>query len=369
MKILVFNWRDIENPEAGGAEVQLHEIFKRLSQRGHKVVLLSSRYNGCTKTENIDGVEVIRVGNKFTFNLSVLLYYLLKLRKEKFDIAVDGFSKIPFYTPLFVKKPLIAIIYHIHGKTLFKELPFPVALFIYFSEKLMPLFYKKTLFVTISESTKEELIQMAIPKENIRIVFNAIDHKLYTPGTKSKEPLVIYVGRVKKYKQLNHLIRAFKLLEEKTSTAQLIIAGKGDGYRELKELAKKLALKSARFYGEITDEEKVKIMQKGWIFVTPSMKEGWGISVLEANACGTPAIAYDVPGLRDSIKNKKTGLLVESGNIKALEEAITMTLSDVKLRIELSKNALEYSRQFSWDESAEEIERIIKGVVKGSKAI
>jgi len=362
MDILVLNWRDIKNPEAGGAEVHLHEILRRIAMTHHEVVFVSSKFKNCKDYEVVDGLKVIRIGNKFFFNFSAFWYYMTKLRKEHFDIVIDGVSKIPLYTPLYIKKPLVAIIHHIHGKTLFKELPFLMGAYVYFSEKLIPFFYKHIPFITVSESTKKELIRMGIPKKNIKVIYNAFDHELHKLGKKSEMPLVAYVGRIKKYKQLDLLIKAFRLVKKRLPKAELIVAGKGNCHKELKGLADKLGM-NLELHGEITDEEKVRILQSSWVFVTPSMKEGWGITVIEANACGTPAIAFNVPGLRDSIKNERTGLLVEYDNIKSLSEAIIDILENEHLRKKLSKNAFDYSKQFTWNESTLQVLRLLEGMM------
>ncbi|RLB13547.1 MAG: hypothetical protein DRG35_06745 [Deltaproteobacteria bacterium] len=179
MRILIFNWRDIKNPEAGGAEVHLQEIFKRIAKKGHEVILISSKFNGCKDSEVIDGIKVIRIGNKFNFNFAATFYYLTKLRKEKFDIIVDDISKIPLCTPLYVKKPLIAIVHHVHGRTLFKELPFFMASYVWLSEKLLIPLYKTKKIIAVSESTKKELVKMGIAARNITVIHNGINHELY----------------------------------------------------------------------------------------------------------------------------------------------------------------------------------------------
>ena len=365
MKILAQNWRDIKNSEAGGAEIHLHEILKRFVNKGHEVVLISSKYRGCKNYENVDGIKIIRIGNKYLFNF-IFFWYFIKFRNEDYNIVIDDVSKIPLCMPFYVKKkPVIAIVHHIHGKTLFRELPLFMALYVYLMERiLIPIFYKKSIMITVSESTKNELIKFGIPPKNIHVIYNGIDNR-FSLGNKSNAPHVLYFGRVKKYKRLNYLIKAFKYIKEKIPEAQLVIAGKGDNYKELIELSKELGIfDSINFVGEVSEEEKVKLLQKAWVFVTPSEKEGWGITVIEANACGTPCIAYDVPGLRDSIINGKTGILVkEDGNIKALAEAIVKILLDEELREKLSKNAIEWAKRFSWDRSAEEFEKVIKNVI------
>ncbi|MEM3562501.1 MAG: glycosyltransferase family 4 protein [Candidatus Jordarchaeaceae archaeon] len=361
MRLLVINWRDIRNPEAGGAEIHLHEIFKRVARCGHRVTLLASKYDGCKEEETIDGIRIIRIGTKFTFFLSVFLYYITKFGfgKCNFDFVIDDISKIPIFTPIYVRKPIIAIIHHIHGETLFKELPFFVAVFAYFCELLIPLFYKKTPIVTVSESTKKELILKGLPRENIKIVYNGVNHNLFVPGVKSRKPLIAYVGRVKRYKQLEDLIKAFNMVKKNRENVELIIAGKGDHHEELKKLVEKGNIHSVKIYKNIAEQEKIKILQKAWVYVITSMKEGWGISIIEANACGTPSIAYKTLGLQDAILDKQTGLLVKREDIEELAKTIDKILSDTKLRKKLANNATKWAKNFDWDKSSKKFLKII----------
>lgn len=362
IKILVFNWRDILNPEAGGAEVHLHEIFKRVASMGHEVVVVSSKFNGCRSYEEIDEVKIYRVGGKFLYGAMAPLYYLLKLRKDGFDAIVDDISKVPLFTPLYVKKPLVAVIHHLHGLTFFKELPFPLALPLYILEKMIPLIYRRTPFVTVSESTRNELASRHIRREQIAIVHNGVNSH-FSIGEKAEKPLVVYVGRVKKYKQLNHLIEAFKGVKQEVPEAELIIAGKGDAHEELIELAKKIGVEFTCMK-EISEEEKVKLLQKAWVYVATSMKEGWGISVIEANACGTPVVAYNVAGLREAVKNGKTGYLVNHGNIKELTQKIINILLNHQLRREMSRNSVEWARKFDWQTASTKMLKIIYAITR-----
>ncbi|MEM2146877.1 MAG: glycosyltransferase family 4 protein [Candidatus Jordarchaeaceae archaeon] len=363
LKLLIINWRDIKNPEAGGAEIHLHELFKRIAQRGHQVTLLASRYKGCKEEEITDGIRVIRIGTIFTFPFSVFLFYITKFgfRKNNFDFVIDDISKIPVFTPLYVKKPIIAIMHHIHGKTLFKELPFFMAVFAYICEWLMPFFYKKIPIITVSESTRNELILRGIPKNNIEIIYNGVNHELYVPGKKSEKPLIIYVGRVKKYKQLEDLIKAFSIIKNSGESIELVIAGRGDYHEELKDFVKKIGIDSVKIYRNITEQEKINILQKGWIYAITSMKEGWGLSVIEANACGTPIIAYRVPGLKDAVKNGQTGFLVKNRDIKELANTIEMLVSNTELRKKLTNSTTEWAKNFDWNKSSEKFLQLLNG--------
>ena len=364
MDILIFNWRDITHPWAGGAEVHMHEIAKRWIKRGHKVVLFCGKYENCKEYDEIDGIKIVRKGGKYSVYIYAFLEYLIKFRKGC-DIVIDNINGVPFFTPLYVRKTKIAILHHLVKDIFFKELPLLFGLIGYMAEWLIPTIYRKIHFITVSDSSKEEMIEEGIPAENITIIKNGVS-KAYKPTfAKSSYPHIIYVGRLKRYKRLDYLIKAMKKVEEKVPDVKLSVVGTGEVSTEFKELTNELGLReSITFYGYVNEEEKIKLLQNAWLFVTTAEKEGFGLTVIEANACGTPAIAYDVPGLRDSIKHGKTGLLVESGNIKALSEVIITILEDEELREELSENALEYSKQFSWDESAVQVLNVLGDMMK-----
>ncbi len=363
MKILIFNWRDIKNPDAGGAEVHLHEIFKRIILKGHEVTLISSKFENCKDSEIIDGIKTIRIGNKFNFNITAPIYYIRKLRNQTFDIVIDDISKIPICSPIYINEPMIGIIHHIHGDTLFKELNFIMASYVWLSEKLLIPLYKNKNIVSVSDSTKKELIKMGMLEKNIAVIHNGNNHFEQTESIlssdKSKIPTIIYVGRVKMYKQLDHLIKTFSIVRNDIKNCKLIIAGKGKK-KYLKNIASDLGLNSSvEFYDELSENKKLELLRNAWIFVSPSMKEGWGITVIEANACGTPAIGYNVPGLKDSIIHGYNGLLVKDGDIVELAKTIINVLNDEKLRDKMSIDAIKWSKNFDWDKSTEEFEKIM----------
>jgi glycosyltransferase involved in cell wall biosynthesis len=370
MKILIFNWRDITNPQAGGAERYIHEIGRRLAKK-HETTLWCGKYPGCKKVEEIDGIKIIRNGGGikvgfFDPTIYVLagLDYLSKLKAEKFDLVIDSVSGLPFFTPLFAKGPKIGILHHLHRGIFFREVSFPAALISYLGERTIPMLYRGVHFVTVSESSRQELIDLGLSPSKIAIIHNGVDSSLSSRKyKKSNYPHVIYFGRLKGYKRLELLIKAMKLVIKEVPDARLTIAGSGDAKTELTKLVKELGFGkySVTFKGFISEKEKAELLGSAWIFVTPSSKEGWGITVIEANACGTPAIGYDVPGLRDSIKNGRTGLLVEKdGDVKALAESIVKVLENQELGRNLSKNAFEWSKNFSWDKTAGEFAKILE---------
>ncbi len=365
MKILIFNWQDKKNPLSGGAEVHLHEIFSRVAKSGHEVTLFCSSFKGAKKEEFIEGIHVIREGGRYLFNFRVFYKYFTKFRHEKFDVVIDDMNKIPFFTPLFVREPLYFIVHHIFNKSIFLEVPWPIAFYVYLMEKL-GLFigrWKKIRVIVVSPSTKKELIQKGFEADNIKIIYNCVDHNQYQPDETKRNitPLIGYVGRIKKYKSIEHLIRAFAGLVRDNYNAELIIVGDGDNRLSLENLSKELGIaKNIGFTGFVDETTKVALIQKMWFEVNTSSKEGWGLTVIEANACKTPVIASNVPGLRDSVRDGETGILYEYGNINELTEKIKFLLDDSDLLTKLSNNAYAWSQKFKWENAAKDMIDILE---------
>jgi len=354
LKILAINWQDLRNPQAGGAEVHLQEILKRIAARGNEITLLCSSFDGAPEEEEIDGIRIIRKGSRYNFNL--VLPFILKsiLKKEKYDIVIEDINKIPFCSPLFHNLPLLVVIPHLFATTVFKEINFALGLYIYFSEKPIPCVYRNKQFMVISESTKDDLVKRGIEEKDIFVVKCGIDHQLYKPGgEKYSFPAIAYVGRIKKYKSIQHLILAFRLVLQRLPDSTLFIVGEGDYLFHLKKLSKQLGLEDKiEFTGYVSQQEKVERLQSSHLAVCPSLKEGWGLTNVEANACGTVVVASNVPGLKDSVVDGKTGLLFRYGDIEDLAKKILNVLSNRSLENKLIQGGLEWARNFSWDEAA-----------------
>lgn len=352
MRILIFNWRDIRHDWAGGGEVYVHELAKRWIQSGHSVTLFCGQNAGIPlkQREDVDGVHVIRFGNRFSVYLWAVIYYFKELRQQH-DIVVDVQNGIPFFTPLFSGKPKLAVVYHVHGKQFFIELPFPLNVFGYMIERfIFPLIYHFVTIQVISKSTKKDLLQLHVPEKNIHIVYcgmnknssNKIQVKKFTT------PTILYLGRIKKYKRVDSLVAIFKNVLIVQPKAKLIIAGWGTEASSVVNLAMMSPMRRhIHILGPVSELEKKQLLSKSWVFVNPSINEGWGISVIEANLYGTPAVAYRVQGLRESIRHKKTGLLVR--NEREFSEALISILSNKALRFSMNNNAKKWASKFSWD--------------------
>jgi glycosyltransferase involved in cell wall biosynthesis len=368
MKILVLNWQCIKNPFGGGAEVHLHEIFSRVASRGHEVTLFCCEFDGCLKEETIDGIRIIRKGQRNTFNFGVKKEYRERFSKEGYDIVIDDINKIPFYTPRFVCEPLLAISHHFFGISIFREAGLISGLYVYLSEWLVNFIYKNTPFVVVSESTLDEFIERGFDRKNFSIVMNAIEQNNFPMAVQPKYdfPCVVYFGRLKKYKSVDHLVRAFAQIHERFPEAQLHFIGRGDFQPELERLAEELGVNNKTiFHGFVSEEDKVELLSKSHIIVNTSMKEGWGITNIEANGAGTPVVSANVPGLRDSVKEGQSGLLYEYGNIDELASKIELLLSDKQLLDKLSQGAVDWAKEFSWDKSAEKMIEVCEKVIRG----
>lgn len=356
MKILVINWQCIKNPLGGGAEVHLHEIFKRIAAKGHEVTLFCSRYPNSEEHENIDGINVIRKGERNFFNFLVPMFYNQYFKNINYDIIIDDINKVPFYTPLYVKKPLLAVSHHFFGKSIIKEAGRVVGSYILLAEKMVDYIYKNTRFAVVSQSTLDEFKERHFNISNFTIVPNAIEPANFPMkiGKKAEKPTIAYFGRLKKYKSVDHLFFAFKNVLNIVPDAQLCIMGRGDFQPYLEKLAGELNISDkVVFHGYVTEEEKINLLSLAHCAVNTSMKEGWGITNIEANACGTPVISANSPGLRDSVKNGISGLLYKYADINELSDNIIKILTNQNLLNSLSEGAVEWAGSFSWDKSSD----------------
>jgi glycosyltransferase involved in cell wall biosynthesis len=348
LNILWLNHRDPKHPFAGGAEVRIQEIGKRLVQNGHSVKLVCERWPGSEKTEFLDGIEVLRIGNKYTIHLEVP--FLVKSFDG--DVVIDDMAHaLPWESQFFTPKPVIGQVHHVHQGVLDFELNPIIAKTLTLSERAIK-YYKSVIAVSLS--TKQALINLGVNKNRVRVIPNGVDTNFYKPTTKSAIPTILWVGRVKRYKRVEHVLSAFNLIEKLLPEAQLFIVGNGDYLESVKSYAAKLGLKNVFFSGFVDEKKKASLMASSWVTVSSSFVEGWGMTMTESAACGTPAVAYDVPGLRDSVSNNETGLLVDDGNVRALAQNLLRILQDEQLRVRLGVNALERTKQFSWNKVAQE---------------
>ncbi len=365
MRLLVINWQDRENPLAGGAETHLHEIFGRLTRQGFDVTLLCGGWPNAPATAELDGMHVHRAGTRYTFPFMARAAYRDLVRQQSFDLIVEDINKVPLYTPRWTTTPVVALVPHLFGDTVFQEAPFPLAALVWTLERPIPRVYRHAPFQAISESTADDLGARGIPREHIRVIYCGIDTNHFSPlpEARAPQPTFSYLGRLKRYKRVDLVLRGFRALN--MPSARLEIAGAGDDRRRLEELTASLDLsQQVTFLGRISEEDKLDLLRRSWALVFTSPKEGWGITNLEAAACGTPVVASNSPGIRESVRDGETGFLVPHGDAAALAGAMRRLAEhpdDVKT---LGLNAREFALGFTWERAARETAAHLTNIVR-----
>jgi glycosyltransferase involved in cell wall biosynthesis len=366
VRILLVNWQDRENPQAGGAEIHLHEIYGRLATRGHEVALLCGGWPGCPPRATLDGIDVHRVGTRHSFPFVAHRYYSRMLNGWA-DVLVEDINKIPLYTTRWRAPHVVALVPHLFGSTAFQEFPAPMAGAVWLAERPLGRMYRDVPFQAISESTADDLVQRGIPRASIEVIYPGIDTVAYTPNPAERAPVptFAYLGRLKKYKGVHLVIQAFA--EMAVPNATLEIAGAGDYRPELEKLAQSLDLGTrVRFLGRISESDKLSLLRRAWALVFASPKEGWGITNLEAAACATPVVASNSPGIRESVRDGHTGFLVPHGDVPAMGAAMRRLAESRDLVDTLGFTARTFAESFTWERAAEETERHLLGQLGGS---
>lgn len=361
MNILAVNWLDVANPLAGGAELHFFEIFRRLAERGHRVTLICSGWSGGPREAEIQGIAVHRHGGRHSFAVRGRGAVRRALHEERQDIIVEDINKLPLYLPTLTTLPVYIIVPHLFGTTAFREASWPVAAIVWLAELAIPAAYRRAAFQAISDSTRDDLVARGIPAEGIRVIHPGVDATWYVPDPavpRAPVPTFLYVGRLKRYKGLDTLLRALASAHRAKADIQLAIAGDGDDRDRLEGLTKALGIASAvRFLGYVDEERKRDLFRTAWAHIFPSPKEGWGLSNVEAAACGTPAIASDSPGLRESVRNGQTGTLVPHGDVAALASALLRYARDPQLVESLGGAARRFAGTLSWSRAADQTEQ------------
>lgn len=366
MKILIFSERDIEHPWGGGSPLNIHEQAKRWVAMGHEVTMITTRPRGASYRATIDGLKVYRAGNRYTVYFCAAFLYLIGLRKRA-DVVIDIINGIPFFTPLFSRRPKLAILHHVHREMFIIELgPYLGRFGRAIEQYIVPIMYRHVPFITSSKSTLTHMKKLLYRGDrlDVSVVYNGIDHDFYVPTSEKKErPTVLYLGRVKKYKRVTLLISMMERVRKEIPDAELIIAGGGDAVQEGQGAVERLGASDyIHFLGWVSEEEKLSLYQTVWTIASASLVEGWGLTVVEANAAGTPAVAFDVPGLNESIKHGETGLLARDED-EFVSNLIEL-LSDESRRSTLRRGAINWASEFDWDNTAKQTILALEEVIE-----
>ncbi len=371
MRLLILNWMDRTHPLSGGAEIHLHELFGRLARRpGWEITLVASRVDGAPAIAEVDGIQVHRAGGRYGYTLAAPRKARELLSRHPFDLVLEDLNKVPLFAPLWSPVPVAVLVHHLFGGTAFQEAGLPIAAATWLLERPVPRVFRGCPVVAVSESTKSDLVARGMDPGAITVIPNGIDPERLTPhpeGERFPEPTLLYLGRLKRYKRVDLPIRAMARLAEAGIPARLLIAGKGDNEPALRAEAARLGLGEdrVRFLGFVSDEEKLDLFRRSWVHLLTSPKEGWGIANLEAAACGTPTVASDAPGLRDSVVDGTTGYLVPHGDEEALVRRISHLLNDGDMRRRMGREARAFAETLSWDRAADRMEGWLGEVAGG----
>jgi glycosyltransferase involved in cell wall biosynthesis len=358
MKILHVNHRDIRHPKMGGLENVVHELSRRWVKQGHEVTILCSGFDGGSAEEVIEGIRIFRIGREEYFNF-IAGPWLKRRNALGADVVLEHLSKVACFVPRFLPNHCcMAHVPHLFGKTIYEEVSFLTASYVYFMERRISKGYGHLPIWALCQTTADELVHMGIAKERIQVISGGVDTAFFSTNLEPTiHPTAIYVGRLRKYKGLVHpLLDAWRVVLQKHPQARLQIVGKGDYEKTLREEIHRYGLEtSIDILGYVSEERKRELYRSAWFVVYPSAKEGWGLPVIEAGALGVPTIASNSPGLKEAVKDSETGLLVPHGDVPALAQGMLRLIEDTALRQRLGEASKIWSRQFDWDVMAKQV--------------
>ena len=360
-RVLFLNWRDLSNPAAGGAEAYAEQIARRFAAAGCHVTLFTSAYGRSSPYDWADQYLVVRQGGRFGVYAAAARH--LRRYRRHYDAVVDFQNGIPFFAPLWAPgTPVICVIHHVHQAQFGMYFPWPVSVVGRLLEgPVSRRVYRDGPLVAVSPSTRAEIRRQLGLRGPVHIVPNGIDPPLPGRTPRAAAPAIAIVTRLVPHKQLHLLVQAIPALLSRWPDLRVDIAGEGPVRAALQDDVRRLGLDGiVRLPGRVSEQAKSDLLSRAWLTVVPSLAEGWGLTVLEANAAGTPALAFDVPGLRDSVRNGLTGWLVapDQGLVTPLTRALE-ELADSRRQKAFADQCRRWASRFTWDSSAERLAAVL----------
>jgi glycosyltransferase involved in cell wall biosynthesis len=368
LSILIFSWRGPQHPHAGGAEIVTHEHAKAWVKKGHQVTLFTSTFDQALAEENIDGVRIVRRGSQIlSVQLQAFFWYLFG-QSQTFDLVIDQFHGLPFFTPLFVRSKKMAFIHEV-TKDVWRYNPLGEPFHSIVSwlgqigePAIFRFFYKKIPFMTVSASTKSELVEYGVPPAAIQVVHNGF-HQVKT-SKKNNRSVITFIGAIAKDKGIEDAIKVFALLKNLSFSFWVIGKHDDEYFRKIKKLVETYDLKKrVKFWGYVTQSKKFELLSRSFLVVNPSVREGWGLTVIESAAVKTPTVAYRVSGLKDAIVHGKTGILVNQKTPESLAQAIKKIYEDQSFYRKLQIQGYQWSKKFNWLKATKQSTSLIEKIV------
>ncbi len=348
MRFLMLNWRDPKNPLSGGAERVTQADLSALHPRGHEVIWYANEFEGCKHEEIVDGLQIVRGGGRGESIVQARRWY----RQQKpFDLVIDQHHGIPWFAPWWSGTNCIAYIHEVLGPIWGAFYSWPLSTIGRIQERWTHRLYRKVPFWVPSDSTKQALHQNGV--REVKVIPNGTDTTPLPelePKPLGKPVRLVVVSRLAPNKRVDHALAATRILRERGVPAELTIVGGGEIENELRRTAAHPALAGhVNFAGRLSEREKNEQLRAAHLLVHTSLREGWGLNVIEANAMGAPAVVYPVGGLVDSTVHGTTGIVTSTESPAAVAEAVQALLGDLPLYERLRRTAWERSRTFQWN--------------------
>ncbi|MET7671686.1 glycosyltransferase family 4 protein [Micromonospora luteifusca] len=373
--VLFLNWRDTRNPEGGGSEVYVEQIAGALVGRGYRATLLCATHSaGEAEEVTAAGVRVLRRGGRHTVYLRAALVYLAgalgfgpltRRRGGRPDLIVDVGNGLPFLSALYARRPVIALVHHVHREQWPVVLGRWLARFGWWVESwLAPRVYRRCQYVTVSSATRDELAVLGVDPARVAIVHNGTPDMTIEPTARSAQPSLVALGRLVPHKQVEVALRTVAALAGELPELTLVVAGQGWWEPQLRQVAADLGVTDrVRFTGFVSDAEKRELLATSWVALTPSLKEGWGLTIVEAGALGTPTVAFrGAGGVEESLIDGETGLLADDdGDFVA---KVRLLLTDEAYRDAMGSAARAHAARFTWSVSGDTFAALVTRAAK-----
>lgn len=360
MHVAFLTWRDSTHPDGGGSEVFVEQVARGLVERGHRVTLVCARHGAAPAREDLDGVTLLRMGGRLTVYPRGLLWLLRQRRTRPVDAVVDVINGLPFGTPLVRRHGVVALVHHVHQaqwRIIYPGLRGRIGWFI--ESRLTPLLYRGRPHLTVSEASRRDLTRLGIPREAITVARNGLS-SVASPVPTSDTPRLVVLARLVPHKQIEHAVEVLARLRAELPTLELDIVGEGWWHDQLVAAVRAHGVaEHVHLHGHVSDTERDRLLARAWLMLLPSVKEGWGLAVLEAAAQRTPTVAYRYAGgVTESVVDGETGLLVD--DLEGMVDATRRVLSDPSLRVALAEAAAVRAREFDWDSTTEVVESVLE---------
>jgi len=364
LRVLFLNWRDTRHPEGGGSEVYVENVARSLAAAGHEVTIFCAMYEGAAGHETVDGVRFVRAGTK----LSVYAEAIKHVRRRAFgdlDVIIDVQNGIPFMSRAVCgDTPVVVLVHHVHREqwpVVYDPLRSRVGWWI--ESRLAPRLYRDCTYVAVSEKTREELTELGVGAQRIHVIHNGIEAAPGLDVEPSEHPHIAVVGRLVPHKRVEHVLRAAAILRRRHPGLRISVVGDGWWSPRLQAVADALGVSDiVDFHGFVDEKTKHRVYASSWVLALPSLKEGWGIVVMEAATHAVPSVAYrQAGGVAESIVHGETGMLVD-GEVEDYASMLGELLDDAALRARLGGQARSRAEEFTWAATAKAFAAVLSDV-------